>query len=86
MAELGRNGELPFEPFRELMVRLLGDAGNESAMLESFYVVSRGASVVSKDTLDDLLSADEVKFILSTAPQHDGGYDFASWVSEVCAR
>lgn len=86
MAELGRNGVLTFEPFRELMVRLLGDAGNEAAMLESFYAVSRGAPVVSKEILADLLSAEEVRFILATAPGRDGGYDFEKWVAEVCAR
>ena len=86
MAELGKNGELTFEPFRELMVQLLGDAGNAGAMLESFYAVSRGANFVTKDTLLDLLTAEEVSFILATAPTREGGYDFAHWVAEVCAR
>jgi Ca2+-binding EF-hand superfamily protein len=86
MAEFGRGGELPFEPFRELMVRLLGDAGNEAAILESFQVISAGHESVSSATLSDLLSADDVRFIASTAPKTDSGFDYIRWVAEVCAR
>lgn len=86
MAEFGRGGDLPFEPFRELMVRLLGDAGNEAAMKESFLVVSRGAPAVDKAVLADLLSAEDVRFIVSTAPAVGNGVDFNAWVTEVCSR
>lgn len=86
MAELGSKGQLPFEPFRELMVRLLGDAGNQAALLESFAVLSRGAAVITAGTLADLLSAEDVKYISSSAPARDGGVDFAAWVADVCSR
>ena len=86
IAELGRNGSLSFEPFRELMVRLLGDAGNAAAMLESFQVVSRGQDTVTAALMSDLLSADDVRFIVASAPARDGGIDFPAWVADVCSR
>ena len=87
MKEFGKGlGELAFAPFRDLMIRLLGDAGNEAAILESFQVVSMGKESVTSPVLADLLSPEDVKFIASTAPGKDGGYDYAKWVTEVCAR
>lgn len=86
MAEFGKGGVLSFEPFRELMVRLLGDAGNEAAMLESFQVLSLGHAAVTSEVLQKWLTPEEVKFVSTTAPQRDGGIDYTAWVADVCAR
>ena len=43
MKQFGRNGGLSFEPFRELMITLLGDAGTADGLLESFRLLSQGA-------------------------------------------
>lgn len=43
MKQFGRNGGLAFDPFRELMITLLGDAGTADGLMESFRLLSQGA-------------------------------------------
>lgn len=86
MQEFGNGAELKFEPFRELMIKLLGDSGSTESMEESFRLISNGRDHVEKEALSKLLEDDEVSFITSTAPPQEGGYEFTPWIEEVFAR
>ena len=51
MSVYGKNNELPFEQFRELMITLLGDAGTRDSMLESFNLIAMGREQVTEAQL-----------------------------------
>ena len=88
MKQFGTGGSLSFEPFRELMITLLGDAGTPDGVNESFKVISRGRNAVREEQLAELLSADDVKYIKTTAQPHEEepGIDFGPWIQDVFSR
>lgn len=86
MKQYGTNGELTFEPFRELMVTLLGDAGTKDGMIESFKLLSGGYDHVKPEVLAKLLEDDEVQYLKTNAKPLEDGLDFGAWVEDVCSR
>jgi hypothetical protein len=46
MQQYGTNGSLAFEPFRELMISLLGDAGTQEGLVESFLLLAQGQAFI----------------------------------------
>ncbi|EGD73339.1 hypothetical protein PTSG_12249 [Salpingoeca rosetta] len=88
MSQYGTAGNLSFQPFRELMITLLGDAGTPAGVNESFKVIARGRTAVAEEQLAELLSSDDVEYIKATArpAEEEPGYDFPAWIEEVFAR
>eukprot|EP00056_Hartaetosiga_gracilis_P008962 m.128521 g.128521 ORF g.128521 m.128521 type:complete len:1251 (+) comp13031_c0_seq1:71-3823(+) len=89
MVKHGPSGTLSFEPFRDLMVTLLGDTGTRDSTCESFQVITRGVAGVTEADLADLLSEEDISYVKSTAPASEevaGAMDYTAWVESVFAR
>eukprot|EP00730_Choanoeca_flexa_P018668 TRINITY_DN9089_c0_g1_i3.p1 TRINITY_DN9089_c0_g1~~TRINITY_DN9089_c0_g1_i3.p1 ORF type:complete len:1244 (+),score=477.40 TRINITY_DN9089_c0_g1_i3:22-3753(+) len=86
MKQYGSNGVLAFEPFRELMIMLLGDAGTVEGLHESFRLLSQGAPTITVDRLAKVLDTANVEYLQANAKQADDGLDYSDWIHDVFAR
>eukprot|EP00055_Hartaetosiga_balthica_P011900 m.55751 g.55751 ORF g.55751 m.55751 type:complete len:1252 (-) comp7769_c0_seq1:791-4546(-) len=89
MKKYAGSGSLSFEPFRDLMVTLLGDTGTRESTCESFTVITRGIAGVTEKDLVDLLNDSDIAYVKATAPASEevaGAMDFTSWVDSVFSR
>ncbi|EDQ86619.1 uncharacterized protein MONBRDRAFT_33696 [Monosiga brevicollis MX1] len=88
MQEFGTNGVLNFEPFRELMIRLLGDAGTADGVKESFQLLAQGLPEIPVANLQKVLEAQYVEYLQANAQmgEEGQGLDYKSWIADVFSR
>ena len=62
MKELGDGTTVPFEGFREFMIRELGDNETKEEILISWRAVNRGEEVAVDNLTAELISDEDIKF------------------------
>ena len=77
---------LSFVQFRSLMVILIGDAGTQDGLIESFKLLSKGLDHVTEARLEELCKKPDVAYFAKEAPAMEDGREFAPWVAAVFAR
>jgi len=77
---------LTFTQFRDLMVILIGDAGTQEGLVESFKLLSRGLDWVKESRLEELCKKPDVAYFAKEAPAKEQGREFIPWVQAVFAR
>lgn len=77
---------LKFGEFRNLMVILIGDAGTEEGLVESFKLLAKGLDWVKEARLEELCKKPDVAYFAQEAPAKEEGREFTPWVKAVFSR
>lgn len=84
--EFGNGTQVPYEGFKEFMVRELGDNESRDEILNSWRLVNRGEEIAIDKLVDELIADPDVAFFHIEAPQVDGGRDYKTWTDAVFSR
>jgi len=82
----GKERVIPYDGFKEFMIKLYGDSDAPEALLQGYDLVTRGTAPGDTSTLDDFLTEDQVKYLRDHAPKVTGakegtsGSDYRAWI------
>lgn len=86
IAEFGDGTQVPYEGFKEFMIRELGDNESREEILNSWRLVNRGEEIAVHKLCAELLNDNDIEFFHAEAPTVDGGRDFKTWTDIVFSR
>ncbi|MES1910272.1 MAG: hypothetical protein MHM6MM_002897, partial [Cercozoa sp. M6MM] len=85
--EFASAGSMDLEAFKNWAIQEMGAAETKPQITQGFVDINRGESLGDIEISADIFKADDLDFILSTAPQpQDGKYDYTAWVDEIFSR
>eukprot|EP01119_Soliformovum_irregulare_P010300 TRINITY_DN2527_c0_g1_i1.p1 TRINITY_DN2527_c0_g1~~TRINITY_DN2527_c0_g1_i1.p1 ORF type:complete len:1111 (+),score=542.58 TRINITY_DN2527_c0_g1_i1:57-3389(+) len=89
LKEYGKDAAMPYEGFREFMIKLLGDSNTKDEILEGFRLILKGINGPSRSEeqrLTDVMSDDDVSYLKENATWNGGVVNFEKFTEEVFAR
>lgn len=86
IAEFGDGNQVPYDGFKEFMIRELGDNESREEILNSWRVVNRGEEIAVDKLCAELLEDNDITFFQAEAPTVDGGRDYKTWTDIVFSR
>ena len=72
--------ELSFDAYVTFMLDRFSKAENPQTTKDAFLAIAANGPVVTDEQLIRYFSPEDVKYLQSTLPKADGGYDYSSWV------
>lgn len=86
IAEFGDGTCVPYDGFKEFMIRELGDNESREEILNSWRLVNRGEEIAVDKLTAELLEDADIAFFHTEAPTVDGGRDYKTWTDIVFSR
>ncbi|KAH3767243.1 alpha-actinin, sarcomeric [Pelomyxa schiedti] len=86
MTEYGTNGNIPYDRFKDFMVRLLGDSDTKAEILESLALINKSNNEATHAAMEQVVADYDIAYFEKTAPPSPKGWDFALWVEAMFSR
>ena len=81
------SGSITYENFKEFMIHLFGDADTKDEILNGFQLINRRADgIATRERMALVMVAEDVDYIVSTAPAKGEGSDYDTWTEVVFSR
>jgi len=86
----GDGKQLNYNQFKEMMIRVLGDADTKEEVLFGFRLINRlpetGPTVAVREKLSQVMTPEDIEYIFRTAPAQGDGVNYASWTEDIFSR
>eukprot|EP00004_Rigifila_ramosa_P009736 TRINITY_DN213_c0_g1_i4.p1 TRINITY_DN213_c0_g1~~TRINITY_DN213_c0_g1_i4.p1 ORF type:complete len:887 (-),score=282.58 TRINITY_DN213_c0_g1_i4:68-2344(-) len=89
LTKYGNGTAVPKAGFTELMLTIVGVTDTKENIMSSFSILNQEAvasPVITKTKMEVVMEASDIEYVIATAPQKDGGSEYAPWVEDVFAR
>jgi len=86
----GDGRQLNYAQFKEMMIRVLGDADTKEEVLNGFRLINKlpetARPVAVREKLSQVMKPDDIEYIFRTAPPEGDGVDYSRWTEDIFSR